>query len=430
MDTVRDPVSLSGEDARHPVSPTDLTHLESAPREIGTPQVEQWMAAARPQLLRLARAHGFAAEVAGDVVQETLLEAWRHLDALSAPDGFNHWLSAICHNVCKRYARSLRRLAQREVPFDPSARVDADSTSQTLPPPDLCDPLGMDPAEELERQDWETLVDHALGHLPASVREAVELCYLAEVPQRESAVRLGLTIRALEARLYRARQQLRQVLSGPLRSEAEVLGLPVGEGRPEGWRETRLWCLACGRQRLHGAFESLPDGQINLHLHCPVCHHEVNSWGHVPLHDLRSFRPAYKRVMQAASTYFLPGLEVGWLPCLLCGAQQRPRITSLEALDKPIDEQDRDASGVWVVLQCAACHQHDAEMRVGTILWAHPAVQHFLGGHPRAMMEPETRVEYLGLPVIRIPLRDLCSAARLTLLAHPQTLQVQATIEE
>src|SRR5215472_9355481 len=162
MATVSDSFSPRGANVRRPASPNDVPHLESAPSEICTPQVEQWMASARPRLLRLARAQGVAVEVADDVVQETLLEAWRHLDTLSAPDGFNHWLSAICLNVCKRYARSQRRLAQREVPFYSLARVDEGGTSQTLQPPDFPDPLGMDPAEEMEHEDWETLVDHAL----------------------------------------------------------------------------------------------------------------------------------------------------------------------------------------------------------------------------------------------------------------------------
>jgi RNA polymerase sigma-70 factor (ECF subfamily) len=391
------------------------------------------MAAARPRLLRLARAHGFAAEMADDVVQETLFEAWRHLEALAAPDGFNNWLRAICLNVCKRHARSQRRLAQREVPInpsDPSGRVDEGDTSQTLQLLDIPDPLGVDPAEVVEHHDWETLVDHALGHLPSSVRVAIELCYLAELPQQESAVRLGLTIRALEARLYRARRQLRAVLSGPLRSEAQALGLPLDKGLPAGWQETRLWCHACGRQRLQGAFESLPEGQINLHLRCLYCRHEVNSWGHVQLQDVRSYRPAYKRVMQAVSTYFLPGLERGWLPCLACGAPVLLRIIGSEELRGQLREQHDHLPGLFVVMHCSACYQHDAEIGVTAALWSHPAVQRFVTAHPRTIVEPEARIEYLGQPAIRLQLDDLSSAARLTLLAHPQTLQVQVTIEE
>src|SRR5262249_39159771 len=152
-------------------------------------------------------------------------------------------------------------------------------------PQDILDPLAIDPAEEMERRDWETLCDRALGYLSAPAREAVELCYLTQLPQRAAAQQLGVAIAALEARLYRARRQLRQVLSSGLRAEAEAFGLTRNaddEERAVGWRETRLWCPSCGQRRLHGAFEPLAAGPVNLHLRCSSCGHEVNSWGHVP----------------------------------------------------------------------------------------------------------------------------------------------------
>lgn len=71
------------------------------------------------------------------------------------------------------------------------------------------------------------LLDRAMSYLPDSARDAVELCYLAELPQAEAAARLGMTISALETRLHRARKQLRQVLNGALRADAESFGLAL-----------------------------------------------------------------------------------------------------------------------------------------------------------------------------------------------------------
>src|SRR5260370_28482476 len=78
-------------------------------------ELERRMAAARPRLMRLARSHGLSPDTAEDVVQETLLEAWRHLDRLYEPDAFDAWLRGICRNVCRRHARSDRRLGQRQI---------------------------------------------------------------------------------------------------------------------------------------------------------------------------------------------------------------------------------------------------------------------------------------------------------------------------
>src|SRR5262245_40734281 len=52
------------------------------------PVVERRMATARPRLVRLARLQGVDADGAEDVAQETLLEAWRALDALRDPTRF------------------------------------------------------------------------------------------------------------------------------------------------------------------------------------------------------------------------------------------------------------------------------------------------------------------------------------------------------
>jgi hypothetical protein len=140
-------------------------------------------------------------------------------------------------------------------------------------------------------------------------RAAVETCYLADLPTGEAALRLGLSINALEVRLHRARQQLRVLLSGPLREEAAALGAPLPGEVSEGWRETREWCIFCGRRRLRGTFEPQPDGLTTLRLRCPVCSPRYDtdieySGGLRALEGLRSFRPAVRRFREACITYY------------------------------------------------------------------------------------------------------------------------------
>src|SRR5262245_57323971 len=101
---------------------------------------------ARPRLLRLARLQGIAADLAEDVVQETCLEAWRHLERLREPERFAPWLDGICRNVCRRQARALSSHAhetQLGSGKDDTVALDAH----------LRDPLAFDPSEELDRQD-------------------------------------------------------------------------------------------------------------------------------------------------------------------------------------------------------------------------------------------------------------------------------------
>lgn len=433
------PSTTSAHDA--PLSSESRAHRWQAPPEgerystlyasLRTEVIEHEMATARPRLLRQARAHGLPLDAAHEVVQETLLEAWCHLNVLSDPAGFQAWLNAICRNVCRRYGRAYYALAQREVPLgDAGMYNDGDGTddSYSLEVPD---PLAIDPVEELERHDRETVLDRALGYLAAPTREAVTLCYLAELPQREAAQQLGVTIAALEARLHRARRQLRQVLSGELRAQAEAAGLTLDSGGETTalWRDTRLWCPTCARHRFRGAFEPLPAGRINLHLRCPGCAYEVNSWGHVPLDGMQSFRPAHKRVMQYAQAYFLPGLLSGRLACEKCGSLQPLILVRADELPSvPSGSHDHhDQSGLLLVTRCSACGWHHGEIAVATLLWTQPVVQGFLDAHPRSITEPETLVEYRGQLAIRVRMTDIVSAARLTLMAHPQTLRVLAS---
>src|SRR5260221_5543468 len=54
--------------------------------------MEQVFTEARPRLLRLAHLNGMSPVIADDVVQETMIEAWRHIQKLCDPHRFHAWL--------------------------------------------------------------------------------------------------------------------------------------------------------------------------------------------------------------------------------------------------------------------------------------------------------------------------------------------------
>nr|BBH89046.1 hypothetical protein KTC_37970 [Thermosporothrix sp. COM3] len=56
-------------------------------------------------MLRQTRAFGIIDEQAEDVVQETLIAAWKGLHQLRDPERFEAWLSGICRNLCLQYVR-------------------------------------------------------------------------------------------------------------------------------------------------------------------------------------------------------------------------------------------------------------------------------------------------------------------------------------
>jgi RNA polymerase sigma factor (sigma-70 family) len=409
---------------------------------------ENLLQATRRRLMRLAQLRGVAPDAIEDVVQETLLEAWKHMDGLKSPSGFQFWIDEICRNVCRRYARRRAGELLRYIPLVDPYRSEGESGEDGAAPViDIADPHALDLSEALSRQELNVLLDRALGKLPGNARSAVELCYLAELPQSEAAERLGLTISALEARLHRARRQLRQILSGPLREDAEALGLVLDGELAQGWRETRIWCPVCGRRRLLGRFIPKPNGGVNLCLECPECSQscwgKIVSMGLVDLRGLRSFRPAWKRTQQGFADLLAPIVSQGRSHCPGCGA-----LASAEVIDTATDECAMGKSPsyfrFWIKWDCPRCAYNKEDLGYDgmddpgpmlfsaddQVYWSHPVTRQFILDHHHYISEPDVPAAYMGQPAIRFRMTDLASAERMTVLAHRHTLEVLAIFRD
>lgn len=395
------------------------THMQLAAN------IDTLLADARPRLLRLARLNGVPQDATDDVVQETLMEAWRHLENLHTPERFAAWLDGICRNVCRRQARADSTLSRQNASLTDLQQDSAGETEDALSF-DIADPQAVDPAELLNREDMTTLLDRALAYLPAETRELMELCYLAELPQREVAARLNITVGALELRLHRARRLLRQVLNGELRAEAEAFGILDTE-QSSGWQETRQWCWLCGKQRMRAIFEQQPDGTVSLRARCPDCSKRydmdiISTAGLLPMNGFQSFRPAIKRVFQAIPHVYMPSWEEKLCP--FCKTSTRASINT----DR-IPFHDFAIPGrVWLVTYCSNCGFCSTD--VVSIFFSNPEVMNFALQHARMVTEPIQWLEYAGRQTLCARLSDVTSAARLTILADPESLQIVALFKE
>lgn len=65
--------------------------------------LQELLVNAQPRLLTYARKYSLSQDSVDDIVQETMLEAWRHIEQLHSPERFDSWLTGICHNVCMRW---------------------------------------------------------------------------------------------------------------------------------------------------------------------------------------------------------------------------------------------------------------------------------------------------------------------------------------
>jgi RNA polymerase sigma factor (sigma-70 family) len=387
--------------------------------------------AARPRLIRLVRAHGVSYDTTEDAVQETLFVAWRRFEDLRSPERFDAWLDGICRHVCQHYVRHDRIKSRRLVSFAEATREVESEGGEDLILPDFADQEDFDLSAELQRQDLERLLDCALGYISESSRTMVELCYLADLPQREAAKQLGMTLGALELRLYRTRRELRYILSTKLRDEAQSLGLNLDKEISSAWRESREWCNFCGRHRLRGRFEALPGGRINFRLRCPECSPRFggdiySTGGAIPLGGTRSFHPALKRLITFLKHHYArdytQALQTGWHPCPSCRGPVPIHLIAPGYAPGIFPDQ-------WcLVFTCPRCGRIASPAAFATC-WAHPEViptaLQFIEAHPRWIMEPDLLTTYAGQPAIRFRLSDIGGTAQLTILSDAQTLQVR-----
>ncbi|NTW41952.1 MAG: sigma-70 family RNA polymerase sigma factor [Cellulomonadaceae bacterium] len=130
---------------------------------------------------------------AQDVVQETLLRAWRNPQVLGGSTGATRaWLFTVARNLVIDEWRTQR--AHREV--------------LAAEPPEPREPQGGDTDDVL--QGW--LVADALARLSVEHRQVIVLCYFGGHPVAEAARRLGIPEGTVKSRTHYALRSLKLVL--------------------------------------------------------------------------------------------------------------------------------------------------------------------------------------------------------------------------
>lgn len=152
-------------------------------------------------LYRFVRRYIGDADAAYELTQEAFIAAWRALDRFDARRPFATWLRAIALNKCRDRAR---RLAVRRIVLGERS---ADSPEAMRAP----DP-GATPEAALAEVELRRRLDQAIARLPAKLKEPLLLTYFAEMSQQEAADLLGVSVKTIETRAYRARQRLAEIL--------------------------------------------------------------------------------------------------------------------------------------------------------------------------------------------------------------------------
>ena len=126
-----------------------------------------------------------------DIIQEALLRAWQHRDALRSMASFRPWLCRITANTCRDLLRKRKKL--KMVPL----------TDTLMAPPYSDDPLAL---------------REALAKLSPEQRTAVVLHYYDGLTSQEISESLDIPTGTVKTRLMYARRNLSQLL----REDSEV----------------------------------------------------------------------------------------------------------------------------------------------------------------------------------------------------------------
>lgn len=139
---------------------------------------------------------------AEDVVQETFLKAYDHLDRFEPDGGFGPWIGRIAANAAIDVLRTRRRRSRLVV-----AGADAESAAAGTAAPD--------PSPERRAQGTESLgrVERAMSLLSDRERAAFVLRHFEERSIREIATTLGQSENATKQALLRAVRKLRGALA-------------------------------------------------------------------------------------------------------------------------------------------------------------------------------------------------------------------------
>ena len=157
------------------------------------------------KIFRLAQHVTQNREDAEDVLQETFMKAYEHLDQFQGNSKFYTWIVRIAVNQALMKLR--RRKTDKSVSLDETIDTGEDTIVREVAAWDE------DPEQRYSREELGGILDTAVESLEPPYRSVFVLRDIEELSTEETADALGLSIPAVKSRLLRARLQLREKLT-------------------------------------------------------------------------------------------------------------------------------------------------------------------------------------------------------------------------
>ena len=183
----------------------DESALVSQAREGDTTAFAELVRRYEGKIFRLAQHITQNREDAEDVLQETFLKAYEHLDQFQGNSKFYTWIVRIAVNQALMKLR--QRKTDKSVSLDETIDTGEDTVAREIAAWDE------DPEQRFSREELDEILDTAIEGLEPPYRTVFVLRDIEELSTEETAEALDLSIPAVKSRLLRARLQLREKLT-------------------------------------------------------------------------------------------------------------------------------------------------------------------------------------------------------------------------
>ena len=157
------------------------------------------------KIFRLAQHVTQNREDAEDVLQETFMKAYEHLDQFKGDSKFYTWIVRIAVNQALMKLR--KRKTDKTVSMDETIDTGEDTVAREIAAWDE------NPEQQYSREELNQILESAVDGLAPPYRTVFVLRDIEELSTEETAEALNLSIPAVKSRLLRARLQLRDKLT-------------------------------------------------------------------------------------------------------------------------------------------------------------------------------------------------------------------------
>ncbi|MCK4538933.1 MAG: sigma-70 family RNA polymerase sigma factor [Candidatus Krumholzibacteria bacterium] len=146
-------------------------------------------------------------EDAQDILQETFLKAIDKIESFRSEASFGTWLYSIAMNVMRGCFAQRKKMALK--PIEDYAPDHSDTGSSGLF-------KWNDPHEMFENSQIQGIIDDFIAEMPEENSTPFILRYIEEMPVKEIAGVMGLSVSAVKSRILRARLALREHISSKM----------------------------------------------------------------------------------------------------------------------------------------------------------------------------------------------------------------------